>query len=182
MIKIDQLTQCKAKPRTYKKEVKTYIIIFCLDYLEYYISVSRSNKMSTLSTTSSLVTRPIVTGLLNAAMSYYLIPYKNVSVPLFGSAVSTPLLFGAMSAASNLATGAITQNLLPAITSNPMILNNNMIVEPVVSGATNVAIAYLLAPQLLRVSDVGAAKLFASGAVAEIGGGYASKYIHGMGY
>ena len=112
----------------------------------------------------------------------YLIPYAKVEVPLLGQNISTPLLFGVMGAASNFATGAITQNVLPQITSNPMVLNNSMVVEPVVSGLANCALASVVAPGLMKASDIGMGKLFLTGAGAEIAGNYGSQYLHGMGY
>ena len=134
------------------------------------------------SVVSSLITRPVITGLLNGAMAYYMIPYNKTPVPLLGGSVSIPLLMGAAGAASNFITGAVTQNILPKITSNPMVLNSTMIVEPAIAGATNIGLAAAFAPQLLQVSNVGAMKLGLMGAASEIGGNYGASYLHNMGY
>lgn len=133
-----------------------------------------------LSPTASLVIRPALTGILGGLAASMLIPYDTISVPLLDAKVNTMLLFGAVGAGSNLLTGAITQNLLPKITSNPMVLNNTMVVEPVVAGLTNVALVSLIQPGLLKSSDVGLMKIALAGAGAEIAADYGSKYLQGM--
>jgi hypothetical protein len=137
--------------------------------------------MYKLSVSQSLLVRPLITGVLNGVAmasssdlsSLYVSPLGNVAVP-------TWLAFAAVGFGSNLIAGSITQNLLPKLTENPMILNNTMIVEPVVSGLANIGLSYVVNPKLMSDESFGPMKLFLYGSGSEVLASYASNYLYGF--
>lgn len=139
--------------------------------------------MSSLSPSQSLVVRPILTGVLNGIAMMSLTPVQSVSISMLGGMkVSTPIFYGVVGASSNLIAGAFSQNLLPKLTDNPMILNNTMITDPVFSGLANVGMSYLLNEKTLSDNDMGFMKVFGVGAASEIAGNYGAQYLSGFNY
>lgn len=131
--------------------------------------------MSTESKVFDTLTRPIVVGILAYISNMVINPDRAsdiVTLPLVGVDVSLSVYFGLVGAGSSVIAQVASNWLLPMLPNNSdtMVMAEGALLAPALNGGANVVLTNMLYPSIASLIPNG--KLFAMGALSELGGGY----------